>query len=280
MDGSPVGCVVGVEGNEIDLLLDLSPEVDLHLGEWLAGQVQTLPRPLPALASTLAQVSSRTSSARLERGLRALRQSDVLTRFMEIYAVFTERQKLDLYRPELHDVTRVAPAGSVERLRRDVLARDPLDQMMYVDLRLWLPDDLLLVGDKMSMAESVEMRVPFLDPELVEFVESLPSSYKLRHGRRKAVEKAALEGLLPRRIVHRKERGFVTPVDRWLRSQMHGYARELLLGSDSYTMRLFRPAEVERLFARHAKREFDHTRQLFCLLSIELWARTFLRPPR
>ena len=101
--------------------------------------------------------------------------------------------------------------------------------MMYVDTRLWLPDDLLLVGDKMSMAESVEMRVPFLDPDLVEFTESLPSSYKLRRGRRKAVEKQALTPLLPKEIVHRKERGFQTPVDRWLRSELYQFARETLL---------------------------------------------------
>ena len=113
-----------------------------------------------------------------------------------------------------------SPSERVERLRREVGDRDPLDQMMYVDLRLWLPDDPLLVGDKMSMAESVEMRVRFLDPALVDFVESLPSSYKIRRGRRKAVEKAALESLLPRAIIHRKERGFITPIDRWLRSKM------------------------------------------------------------
>src|SRR5207247_254383 len=123
----------------------------------------------------------------------------------------------------------VGPAAHVERYRARAAARDPLGQMMFVDTRLWLPDDLLLVGDKMSMAESVEMRVPFLDRTLVEFVESLPTAYKVRRGTRKLVEKEALSELLPREIVHRKERGFVTPVDRWLRSGLYADARELLL---------------------------------------------------
>ena len=91
--------------------------------------------------------------------------------------MFTEPQKSALYGPDLTLRTRKlwsrVRTGRAPAKRGP--ARDPLDQMMYVDLRLWLPDDLLLVGDKMSMAESVEMRVPFLDPALVDLVESLPS---------------------------------------------------------------------------------------------------------
>jgi asparagine synthase (glutamine-hydrolysing) len=251
-----------------------------YVGEWLAEIALRLPQ-LPQLIPLFARVSSRVGSVRAERGLRALSYPDVLDRFMSIYAVFTDAQKRALYGPALarHVGTNAAarPAERVERLRREVHERDPLAQMMYVDLRLWLPDDLLLVGDKMSMAESVEMRVPFLDPALVDFVESLPSSYKLRRGTRKAVEKAALEPILPRKIVHRKERGFITPVDRWLRTEMYAFARESLLAPDSHSMQLFERAAVEALLCRHKTGEFDHTRQVFCLLSFELWARRFLR---
>lgn len=251
-----------------------------YIGEWLAGMALRLPKPLAELAATAARAATKVRSARLERGLRSLRHEDTLTRFMQIYAVFTEAQKRELYGPELAaatgEHTREPPSERVERLRRDVSYRDPLDQMMYVDLRLWLPDDLLLVGDKMSMAESVEMRVPFLDRRLIDFVESLPSSVKVRYGRRKALEKAALEPLLPRAIVHRKERGFITPIDRWLRGDMHQFAREMLLTGDAYCERLFRRTALEQLLGRHARGEFDHTRQIFCLLSFELWARRFL----
>ena len=162
--------------------------------------------------------------------------------------------------------SRDSASAPVERLRREVSTRSSLDQMMYVDLRLWLPDDLLLVGDKMSMAESVEMRVPFLDRQLVDFAESLPSSYKIRHGQRKAVEKAALGPLLPREIVHRKERGFVTPIDRWLRTDMQASARTLLLAPEAHSGCLFRRSAIEQLLRRHGAGECDHTRQLFSLL--------------
>jgi len=251
-----------------------------YVGEWVAGIALRLPRPLPSALAPLGRASDRVRSARLERGLRALRYPNVLQRFMNIYAVFTEEQKRELYGPELtaqclangHSTA----AERVEHLRREVLDRDPLNQIMYVDTRLWLPDDLLLVGDKMSMAESVEMRVPFLDSDLVEFVESMPSSFKIRRGRRKVVEKAALTPVLPREIVHRKERGFVTPVDRWLRTDMKAFADELLLADDAFSTQLFSRDAVRALLHRHQRREFDHTRQIFCLLSFELWARRFL----
>lgn len=251
-----------------------------YLGEWIAGMALRLPRPLPSALVPVARASSHMRSARLERGLRALMHPGVLERFMSIYAVFTDEQKRELYGPELAAQCLVGghsdASARVQQLRSQVLARDSLDQMMYVDARLWLPDDLLLVGDKMSMAESVEMRVPFLDVDLVEFAESLPSSYKIRRGRRKAVEKSAVAPLLPRAIVHRKERGFVTPIEHWLRTDMRTFARDLLLSDDACSGRLFSRKAVLELLRRHENREFDHTRQIFSLVSFELWARRFL----
>jgi len=253
-----------------------------YIGEWIAGVAFGLPDPLPRLLPRLARGSEHVRSARLERGLRALRTPDVLERFMSIYSVFTEEQKRQLYGADLSAYRLAASPGAaaepVAALRREVRDKDSLNQMLHVDMRLWLPDDLLLVGDKMSMAESVEMRVPFLDRDLVEYVEALPSPFKIKMGRRKAIEKAAVASLLPSRIVHRKERGFATPVDRWLRSDMRAFAREALLSSDAFSRHAFSAKAVAKLLDRHQTGEFDHTRQIFCLLSIELWARRFLEP--
>jgi asparagine synthase (glutamine-hydrolysing) len=251
-----------------------------YVGEWIAGMALRLPRPLPSALAPLARASDRIRYARFERGLRALKYPDVGERFMNIYAVFTQEQKGELYGPELTEQCLAngqnAAFERVEQLRRKIPDRDSLNQMMYIDTRLWLPDDLLLVGDKMSMAESVEMRVPFLDPDLVEFIESLPSSHKIRWGQRKAVEKAALKPMLPRNIIHRKERGFITPVDRWLRTDMKAFANDLLLADDAFSAQLFSRQAVQALLRRHQIGKFDHTRQIFCLLSFELWARRFL----
>jgi asparagine synthase (glutamine-hydrolysing) len=250
-----------------------------YVGEWIAqralGTVGRLGLRRPAAA-----LAARSRSARLERGLRALRYPETLERFMQIYAVFDPAGKEALYAPELASAVRAGgfdPTAAVSRYRDLVADRDPLAQMMFVDTRLWLPDDLLLVGDKMSMAESVEMRVPFLDRELVEFTESLPSDLKVRRGVRKVVEKKALEPLLPRSLVHRKERGFATPVDRWLRGpELQSFAAEVLLDPGASVCDRFRRDEIERLLDRHASGVADHTRQLYTLLSVELWGKRFL----
>ncbi len=242
-----------------------------YVGESLAGR-----RGATTGARLLSRWRSSLRSPRLERGLRALAEQDALRRFMQTYAVFTEAQKRELYAGMMAELSGEDAAEPVERLRREVAARTPLEQMMYVDLRVWLPDDLLLVGDKMTMAASVEMRVPFLDSRLVDLAESLPGSHKVRHGRRKAVAKAALSGVLPREVIRRKERGFATPVGNWLRAEMLPYARELLLGNDAWSSDLFKRSAIDLLLRRHQEGEFDHTRQIFCLLSLELWGRQFL----
>jgi asparagine synthase (glutamine-hydrolysing) len=253
------------------------------VGEWIARRALAATGAL-RLRRPLAALGSRTSSARLERGLRALRHPDTLERFMQIYAVFDPPGKGALYAPELAAALAdggLGPAAVVERYRARAAGRDSLAQMMYVDTRLWLPDDLLLVGDKMSMAESVEMRVPFLDRALVEFTESLPTAFKLRRGVRKLVHKRAMEPLLPRELVHRKERGFATPVDRWLRGpELQGYASEVLLDPGAAICTRFERGEIERLLARHAAGEADHTRQLYVLVALELWGRRFLATPQ
>lgn len=249
-----------------------------YVGEWLASlSLGTVKRFHAQRAIT--RFGERTKSARLERGLRAIRHPDTLDRFMNIYAVFNEAQKQQLYAPRMRNLEGSAPS-CVERYRERALTRDPLGQMLYVDMRLWLPDDLLLVGDKMSMSESVEMRVPFLDHHLVEYVESLPTSYKLRRGQRKAVLKRAMRGVLPPSIIDRKERGFVTPIDRWLRDGLYEESRRLLLDSPVLGDQLFEPRYVEQLIEEHHSGRADHTRRLFSLVSLELWAQTFLGDSR
>jgi asparagine synthase (glutamine-hydrolysing) len=252
-----------------------------YVGEWIAARTTSVVDHL-GLRRPLAAAATRTRSARLQRGLAALRHPDTLERFLNIYAVFDEAHKAALYGPDLRAAVNgdARPARAVERHRVRAAERDSLGQMMFVDTRLWLPDDLLLVGDKMAMAESVEMRVPFLDRELVEFVESLPTSYKLGRGVRKLVHKRAMEPVLPKAIVHRRERGFQTPMDRWLRGpQMGDFAREVLLDRGGVCAGLMRRGAIAGLLDRHRAGEADHTRQIFCLLSLELWGRRFLKAP-
>ena len=145
--------------------------------------------------------------------------------------------------------------------------------MLFVDTRLWLPDELLTIADKMSMAASVELRVPFLDRDLVAVAESAHPTQHVRRLQGKSLHKQAMESLLPRDVVHRRKLGWVTPVDRWLRGELRPLAEEVLLGQGELCSELFEPRETRRLLDAHVDGRADHTRQLFCLLSLGLWHR-------
>src|SRR5208337_4068038 len=136
----------------------------------------------------------------------------------KIYSFYTSDMKAKLFQPWV--LEQVSPDGydareALRRLHADVEDLDPLTQMLYIDTRANLPDDLLMVGDKTSMANSLEARVPYLDYRLVEFIESLPSNLKLNWLNGKYLHKKAVEKWLPKEIVHRKKKGFANPVEKW-----------------------------------------------------------------
>ncbi len=151
-----------------------------------------------------------------------------------------------------------------------------LAKLLYLDARLSLPDNLLLFGDKMSMANSLEMRVPFLDLELMRFLEALPTSLKLRGKTGKYLHKKALRRWLPPEIIARKKRGFATPMDRWLQKELVDSARRLLNAPGSATGRYFRLEGVNEMLAKHQGRRENYRRHIFALLCFELWHQVIL----
>lgn len=149
--------------------------------------------------------------------------------------------------------------------------RSPLGRMSYVDLTTWLPDDLLVKADRMTMANSLELRVPFLDHHLVEFATRLPRRLRLRGGVTKYLLKKWAEPLLPRNIVYRPKAGFSVPTKSWFRGDLAGYARETLLANDSISRQFLSPVEIERLLAAH--RFEDRSEQIYSLLVFTHWCR-------
>jgi asparagine synthase (glutamine-hydrolysing) len=154
---------------------------------------------------------------------------------------------------------------------------DPVTQMLYIDTRANLPDDLLMVNDKTSMANSLETRVPYLDYRLVEFTESLPPNWKLNRLHGKYLHKKALEKWLPRELIYRKKKGFANPINIWLRAGMSKYVEECLLSSDSSINQYFNKDYVETLFRLHTENKEQYLRQIYLLISFELWHKTFIR---
>jgi asparagine synthase (glutamine-hydrolysing) len=153
---------------------------------------------------------------------------------------------------------------------------DALNRMLVVDAETQLPDDLLLLTDKMTMATSLECRVPLLDHELVELAAAIPEGVKVKGGRLKHTMKEALAGVLPRDILDRKKRGFGTPMGAWLKQELAPLLRNLLSEQNVARRGLFNPAEVTALIKAHETNRIDGTDRLLALLNLEVWSRVFL----
>jgi asparagine synthase (glutamine-hydrolysing) len=168
---------------------------------------------------------------------------------------------------------RLALAGDV---LEDVAGRGLVEQALYLDTRLFLPDGLLICADKMSMSASLEQRVPFLDLELMRFVERIPARMRVRPRSGKRLHRRAMARLLPREIVRRPKHGFSTPFDAWLRQSL-GEEVERRYAAGSELSDLIDPGTVAELAAAHRSRRADHKRILYCLLELSEWHRTFIQ---
>jgi asparagine synthase (glutamine-hydrolysing) len=153
---------------------------------------------------------------------------------------------------------------------------DSLNQMIYVDIKTSLPDDLLTLTDKMSMAASIECRAPLVDYELVELTSRIPARLKVRGLSMKYLLKKVVEPWLPREIIQRKKRGFGAPVGAWLRNDLQLLVQDTLSEKQVKKRGFFRWAVVQEVIAQHQAQRSDHTDQLLALISFELWCRIFL----
>ena len=216
----------------------------------------------------------------MRRGVASLGEQDTLSRFVKIYSFYSSGMKEKLFQPWMRE--QISTDGteareSLEWLYRDVATLDPLTQILYMDTRSNLPDDLLMVGDKTSMANAVEARVPFLDHRLVEFAESVPPEMRLRRFTAKYLHKKALAQWLPAEVVYRKKKGFANPVDRWLRVSMRDYVHDCLLSDGSAVGQYFDREYIRQTLRMHEAGELNNMRHINLLVSFELWHRQFIR---
>jgi asparagine synthase (glutamine-hydrolysing) len=151
---------------------------------------------------------------------------------------------------------------------------EPLARLQDVDIGTYLVDDLLVKTDRASMAHSLEVRVPFLDPVVAELAFALPTSQKVLALAKKRVLRRAAAGLVPRAIVHGPKRGFSIPAAAWLRGELRPFARDVLSPDALRRDGFFRPAEVTRLLDEHESAREDHSRALWGLLCFQLWRAT------
>lgn len=149
-----------------------------------------------------------------------------------------------------------------------------LDQMLYADVKTYL-HELLMKQDQMSMAASIESRVPFLDHPLLEYTARLPERMKLRGMTTKHVLRESMRGLLPEAILRRPKMGFPVPVGSWFRGPFRSILEEYVLSERTLRRGLFAPDKVRELVGRHMAGE-NHTQRLWSLVNLEIWMRQLL----
>jgi asparagine synthase (glutamine-hydrolysing) len=161
------------------------------------------------------------------------------------------------------------------RLFENAPARDVLGKMLYVDTMSWLPDDLLIKADKITMANSVELRVPLLDHKVLEFAANLPSRYKLSGFTTKFILKTAFRNCVPKQILDRKKTGFPVPYGIWMRRELKSLVEDIVLSQKALDRGYFNRPGVEKMLSANLNGE-DYSKEVFSLLVLELWHREFI----
>ena len=201
-------------------------------------------------------------------------------RYLDAIAFFQSDEKDALYTADVRRA--LSGQAAEERLARHFqrfASLPPHSRMMRFDFETYLPEDVLTKVDRMSMAHSIESRVPLLDNEVIEFASTLPASMKIVNGRRKHVLKEAARRLLPAEILDRKKQGFGVPLGVWFRGGLTDVFSDVLRSPLTRQRGYFEPAFVDRLVSEHLAGKRDHTLRLWQLLVFELWHRQYIDTP-
>ena len=249
-----------------------------YAGEQLSSVFQFVPAKAKSMALNVAQ--QLPGSRRLKIALFALCQPDELTRMTNWFPLFDRARKPCLLTEQVFHQLIDPYAVDVFRKQLDGAdVKEWLSRMLYVDTKLWLPDDLLARGDKTSMAASLEGRVPLLDHKLVEFAVSLPSGMKIKRLARKYLLKKVARKWLPAEVINRKKAGFPMPLSLWFRKECRSFVHDLLCPETTKRRGLFNSDYIQSLLMEHDAGTADHGQLLWGLLSVELWHRAFLDSP-
>jgi asparagine synthase (glutamine-hydrolysing) len=222
------------------------------------------------------------AAARLPHGTRGknfLRHvsRDDRGRYLDAIRFFSVDEKRELLAP---DVQESICGPDPETRLADHFARYAAlpwpSQMMRFDTETYLPEDVLTKVDRMSMAHSIESRVPLLDNDVLQFAAALPAAIKIKNGRRKHVLKEVAATLLPREILDRKKQGFGVPLGVWFRGNLRELFADALMSTSALQRGYFEPSFVNRLVAEHLSGRRDHTLQLWQLVVFERWHREYV----
>jgi len=240
----------------------------VELEQRMSGRLPTLLQPILGAVSRLLPVGVRGQAY---AGLLA---SQGLERYHRLVTYERRETLRRLLSKEFEALARnAAEPDAFVRLGQQRPTPDFVSALQQIDMRTYLPDDILTKVDRTSMAVSLEARVPLLDHVLMEYVATIPSELKLRGGIGKYLLKRVMADSLPEDILTRRKMGFGVPLGRWLREELREMAWDTLLSAGARQRGIFRAAEIERLLRVHGSGARDYSARLWALLCFELWMR-------
>ena len=242
-----------------------------HVYERYAGWYQTVPGfirhgLLEPLAQALPYRFQRAKTAILNLGLERFEE-----RMPRWFGALSDAERMQL-------VAMSAPANHTSGVQFDSpSANSALRRILHFDQTSWLPDNLLERGDRMTMAASLEGRMPFMDHELAAFVSNLPDKYRVRGHTTKWILREAMKRLLPAAILQRPKVGFRVPVNEWFQGSMREYLYEHLKSASSLTAGYYQTAMLDKIFTDHVTGRQNHEKLLWSMLNLEIWHRQYLK---
>jgi asparagine synthase (glutamine-hydrolysing) len=242
-----------------------------HLGVQYGNYWRGMPNGVKALATSV--VSKLPRNETLKRGVQSLGVSDRLTRYQDVFSIVPSETVRELFRDANGHFQGLVQF--LEPLKPQMEKLDELGGFQLAEIRSSLPDELLMYADKLSMAHSLEARVPYLDRTVVEYAQRLDASFKIRGTERKWLHRRVCEKFLPKAILKRKKRGFaVNVVDDWFNTSAKGKMMDFLLDEKSAMFSLLDPKPVKKLVSEHQSRKQDNHKLLFSLVVFEQWLRS------
>jgi len=244
-----------------------------HLGIYYGDWWRKLPAGVRSMIGFAVNGLPRNET--LKRGVSSLGSDDRLKRYQSVFSLMPAETIDGLFGDDVlperqsHELVEYWQA-----LLPQIEHTDELGGFQLLEIRSSLPDELLMYADKLSMAHSLEVRVPYLDRTVVEYVQRLGANFKIRNGTRKWLHRQVCQSYLPSRILKRKKRGFaVNVVDKWFHSSLNGELPQLLLDETSLMFDLLKPQSVQTLLEAHRSRRQDNHKLLFSLVMLEQWLR-------
>jgi len=248
-----------------------------YLGVLLGKRYRSVPRPLRRVVAAAAGMlpdlggKGRFSVNRLKRFVHSA-EYDSPTAYFHLLATFNRKELADLLSGELQsELAHFAPEELVRETFRASSTEDLVHQMLFADLTGYLPGDLLPLTDRMSMVHSLEVRVPFLDHELLEFAATIPPELKIRNLTKKYIFQKMAARLLPEEILRKEKRGFSIPLTFWMRNELNDFVSQRLAPDRTETLGYFSPTAVSRLLEEHFSGRANHENKIWALVIFCAW---------